>query len=319
MCANKSRLSDNLDQEPSYQTSEWSCLVCLACFTCQSCFTRNRRNEYDRHLERNIKNTYIIMSDQPSPSDRKKNGGVNNVNLDSEKSDDQFIEGFKDQLPPMVDPGLIAQIVDNAVTSKTINNVIETQFTTSNIYNSDQHHVDDIPHINLSVDVESDTFERESYLSDKTSVVVMKHESDMNDTATETITDDDVSNDDNDGIDLSDISSPNPAYQMICDNLTVIKTLKPYEKLNVSITGALSVDNSYIPSLSRTFTGNNKFITMERIKETIIIAKQLQNVVECIGSLIVDPALIDGLNALEVTYANDEYVKKELDDIKAML
>lgn len=106
-------------------------------------------------------------------------------------------------------------------------------------------------------------------------------------------------------------------YKLIYENLKVIRNIKPNDKLRVSSIGELSIEQSYIPSLTRTLTGNNKIVTIARIDETIKIAKQLRKISQI--KQLLDDQLASGLRNLGVTYANDDVFKDKLESIASAI
>jgi hypothetical protein len=104
------------------------------------------------------------------------------------------------------------------------------------------------------------------------------------------------------------------AYRVIYENLKVLRKIKVNDKLCVSAKGELSIDTSYIPSLTRTLTGNNKMKTLERIDETIKMAKLIRRKVKPIRDLMDKPLAI-GIRNLAETYAGSDKIRSTLEVI----
>lgn len=97
-------------------------------------------------------------------------------------------------------------------------------------------------------------------------------------------------------------------YKVIYGNLLVLRDVKIHDKLRVSSKGELSIDSSYIPSITRAITGNNKVVTVEQVEETVKTAKKLkymQTIRDCIND-----KLIQGIRNLAQTYENTEFKTK---------
>jgi hypothetical protein len=106
-------------------------------------------------------------------------------------------------------------------------------------------------------------------------------------------------------------------HRLICENLEVIRSIKPYNKLRVSSAGELSIDQSYVPSVTRKLTGNNKMVTIAQITETIRLAKQYQIIPQSKQSET-DPLEI-GLCNLAITYAYDDVCKDMLENLTSTI
>jgi hypothetical protein len=102
-------------------------------------------------------------------------------------------------------------------------------------------------------------------------------------------------------------------YRAIYENLKVIRSIKPNDKLRVSSIGDLSIEQSFIPSLFRALSGNNKIVTVNRIDETIKVAKQLRKNSQI--KQLMDEQLATGLRNLAVTYKNDDIFKEKLESL----
>lgn len=97
-------------------------------------------------------------------------------------------------------------------------------------------------------------------------------------------------------------------YKVIYGNLLVLRDVKIHDKLRVSSKGELSIDSSYIPSITRAITGNNKVVTVEQVEETVKTARKLkymQTIRDCIND-----KLIQGIRNLAQTYENTEFKTK---------
>lgn len=102
-------------------------------------------------------------------------------------------------------------------------------------------------------------------------------------------------------------------YKLIFENLKIIRSIKPNDKLRVSSTGELSIEQSYLPSVTRTLTGNNKIVTVTRIDDTIKVAKQLRKIPQI--KQLLDDQLATGLRNLAITYTNDDVFKEKLESL----
>lgn len=102
-------------------------------------------------------------------------------------------------------------------------------------------------------------------------------------------------------------------YKSVYENLRVIRSIKPNEKLRVSSTGELSIDQSYLPSVTRILTGNSKIITVQRIDETLKVARQLKKIPPI--KQMLDDQLAVGLRNLAITYASDEASRNKLESL----
>ncbi|VBB18806.1 hypothetical protein YASMINEVIRUS_1338 [Yasminevirus sp. GU-2018] len=116
------------------------------------------------------------------------------------------------------------------------------------------------------------------------------------------------------GESFSEDDTVDEKYKIVYDNLRVIRDIKVNDKLCVGAKGELSIDTSYIPSVTRTLTGNNKVVTIDRIDETIKIAKQLKRRVKPIRE-VMDSFLVTGIRNLAETYSGTEEFKKKLESI----
>lgn len=122
--------------------------------------------------------------------------------------------------------------------------------------------------------------------------------------------------------DISTIDYNDERCQIIYRNLKVIREINVNDKLCVDNNGELSVDISYLPSLTRKITGNNRNVTMDRVHETINIARELlnkyanderyTNEYSELNNLF-DHKLVAGLKNLSETYASYEDVKNKID------
>lgn len=103
-------------------------------------------------------------------------------------------------------------------------------------------------------------------------------------------------------------------YKILYDNIMVLRELKYGEKLCVNEKGEISVDNSYIPSLSRTLSGNGKRTTLERVEETIKTAILIRKKNRIIRKVL-DDRLKHGIMNLSHTYEAYPEISRRLKDI----
>ena len=82
--------------------------------------------------------------------------------------------------------------------------------------------------------------------------------------------------------------------------ILVNSSLQKGQKLKVSYYGLLIVDLSYIPSLTRMITGNNKNNTIEQVEKTILDSIQYKNHDDI--KVLINDGLKNGLNNLLDTY-----------------
>jgi len=88
--------------------------------------------------------------------------------------------------------------------------------------------------------------------------------------------------------------------EKIKENLRIISSLQKGQKLKVSYYGLLIVDLSYIPSVTRMITGNNKNNTIEQVEKTILDSIQYKNHDDI--KVLINDGLKNGLNNLLDTY-----------------
>ena len=117
-------------------------------------------------------------------------------------------------------------------------------------------------------------------------------------------------------IDLIDLIKANTLddhakEQIIEENLKVITGLEVGEKLCMNEDGALWIDRSIIPSLTRALTWNNKNNTIQQVVETVNSAIEIKDKNPCIKSLLNDN-LIKGLINLSMTYNKNMDIKNKL-------
>jgi hypothetical protein len=110
---------------------------------------------------------------------------------------------------------------------------------------------------------------------------------------------------------IENVDRVNEVSKRIFENLKVIRKIKVGDKLCVTVNGVLSIDQSYIPSVSRTLTGNNKNNTIEQVIETISLAKDYKLKVKEIKKLM-DNKLKNGLTNLASTYYNNEELNQKI-------
>lgn len=90
-------------------------------------------------------------------------------------------------------------------------------------------------------------------------------------------------------------------HKKLIDNLIVIQNIKVGDKLCVTYDGILSIDNSYIPFITRTLYGNNKNVTIDAITQVIEKGKRYRKKYKYIDELF-NSQLILGLVNLSNTY-----------------
>jgi hypothetical protein len=95
-------------------------------------------------------------------------------------------------------------------------------------------------------------------------------------------------------------------YKILVSNLDIIRHIDPNNKLCVDHCGKLSIDTSYLKSITRYLYGNNRTITINHVISTIDTALILRN------NGHMDEKLITGLNNLAETYSDSNDVRDKI-------
>jgi hypothetical protein len=107
-------------------------------------------------------------------------------------------------------------------------------------------------------------------------------------------------------------------YKKLVSNLNTIRNIEPNNKLCVTIGGKLSIDNSYVKSITRFLYGNNRAITLDHVISTVNMALILRNELHWLRNFT-DDKLVFGLNNLAETYSDSDDVKAKIHKLVASI